>query len=92
MIVETVRLGMAFDKVVVRVLVESRDGRKRRAVSATFLHDDVVPFAGRPDIGEVIDTPRIDIAINGRDTGEGRQDHDGKKKEELEHTALIVVE
>jgi hypothetical protein len=52
----------------------------------------VIPFAGLPDIGEVIDPTRIDIAINGRDTGKGRQDHDGKKKEELEHTALIVVE
>jgi hypothetical protein len=83
---------MAFDKVVVRVPVESRDGRERRAVSATFPDDDVIPFAGRPDIGKVIDAPRIDIAIDSRDTGEGRQDHDGKKKEELKHTALIVVE
>jgi hypothetical protein len=84
---------MAFDKVVVRVPVDSRDGGKPGAVFGSPSPDnDVIPFAGRPDIGEVIDAPVIDIAINGGETGKRRQDHEGKKKGELKHTAFIVVE
>ena len=67
-------------------------GSRTGPVYAPFLYKHVVSLAGRPVVGAVIYALTIDVAIDRRDAGQRRQHHDSEEREQLEHTAFIVVE